>query len=199
MIEEPLLPDEEYRIAGVHIGTHQKSADMKRFIFRIRADGLYVIDIKETDRRLKLCAKLLVNYEPQKIMIVAARQYAQKPATIFANNLGMKAVAGRYIPGTLTNPDLPSYIEPELMFVNDPAVDSQALKEAVSIGIPIIAICDVNNETKYVDFVIPANNKGKRSLAVIYWLLTREIMKVKNIINSNEEFKLKIEDFETEL
>ncbi|MDI6708146.1 MAG: 30S ribosomal protein S2 [Candidatus Thermoplasmatota archaeon] len=199
MTEEPLLPDEEYRVAGVHIGTHQKSADMKRFIFRIRSDGLYVLDVKETDRRLKLCAKLLASYEPQKELVVAARQYAQKPASLFANTLGMRAVVGRYIPGTLTNPKLPEYLEPELIFITDPAVDTQALKEAVNIGIPIIAICDVNNETKYIDFVIPANNKGKRSLAVIYWLLTREVTKAKNLIKSNEEFKLKIEDFETEL
>ncbi|MEW6069122.1 MAG: 30S ribosomal protein S2 [Candidatus Thermoplasmatota archaeon] len=199
MIEEPLIPDEEYRVAGVHIGTHQKSADMKRFIFRIRSDGLYVLDVKETDKRLKICAKLLAGYDPQKVFVVAARQYAQKPATVLANTLGMKVVAGRYTPGLLTNPKLQEYLEPEIMFVTDPAVDTQALKDAVSIGIPIVGICDVNNETKYIDFVIPANNKGKRSLAVVYWLLTREIMKAKNLIKSNEEFKFKIEDFETEL
>lgn len=199
MAEETLIPEEDYRTSGIHIGTHQKSAAMKRFIFRVRTDGLYVIDIKQTDERIRTSAKLLSRLEPQKILVVAARQYAQKPASLFASTLGMKVIAGRYIPGTLTNPALATYLEPELLFLTDPAIDTQALREAVSVGLPVVGICDVNNETKWLDLVIPANNKGRRALAVLYWLLTREVLKAKNLITSNEEFKLKIEDFEAEL
>jgi len=118
---------------------------------------------------------------------------------LFAKNIGLKAVAGRFIPGIMTNPILPDYFEPDVLFVTDPAVDGQALREAVSIGIPVIGICDVNNETRNVDFVIPANNKGRGSLAVVYWLLTRETLKEKGSIKTNDEFTLKVEDFEAEL
>lgn len=197
--QETLIPEDEYRTSGVHIGTHQKSACMKKFIFKVRTDGLYVLDIKQTDERIKLCSKFLAKYEAEKILVVAARQYAQKPASLFASTLGMRAIVGRYIPGILTNPVLNSYVEPEVIMVTDPAVDVQALREAVSIGLPVVAICDVNNETRYIDLVIPANNKGRRALAVIYMMLTRELMKARNIIQTNEEFKFKTEDFEAEL
>jgi small subunit ribosomal protein S2 len=194
-----LIPEEDYRMLGVHIGTHQKTAAMKRFIFKIRPDGLYVLNITETDKRIKICAKFLAKFNSEKVLVIAARQYAQKPATLFATTLGMKVIAGRYIPGTLTNPHLPNYLEPELLFLTDPAIDSQALKEGILLGIPIAAICDANNELRYIDFVIPANNKGKKALAVTYWLLTREIMKERGLLNSDESFKFRIEDFEAEL
>jgi small subunit ribosomal protein S2 len=107
--------------------------------------------------------------------------------------------AGRFIPGTLTNPNLTKYIEPELLVLTDPAADAQALKEAVSVGIPVIGFCDANNETKNVDFIIPANNKGRRSLAVVYWLLTRETLKERGDIKNNDEYSTTIEDFEAKL
>ncbi|MBU2565320.1 MAG: 30S ribosomal protein S2 [Candidatus Thermoplasmatota archaeon] len=198
-MDELLIPEDEYRTSSVHIGTQQKSADMKPFIFKVRTDGLYVLDIKKTDERIRHAARFLTSFDASKMLIVAARQYAQKPVRLFAKNIGLKAVAGRFIPGIMTNPVLPDYFEPDVLMVTDPAVDGQALREAVSIGIPVIGICDVNNETRNVDFVIPANNKGRRSLAVIYYLLTRETLKEKGSIKSNDEFTLKVEDFEAEL
>lgn len=198
-MDELLIPEDEYRTSGVHIGTQQKSADMKPFIFKVRTDGLYVLDIKKTDERIRHAAKFLTRFDASKVLVVAARQYAQKPVKLFAKTIGVKAVAGRFVPGMTTNPILPDYFEPDVLMVTDPAVDTQALREAVSIGIPVIGICDVNNETRNVDFVIPANNKGRRSLAVVYWLLTKETLKEKGSIKSNDEFTLKIEDFEAEL
>jgi len=198
-MDELLIPEDEYRTSGVHIGTQQKSADMKPFIFKVRTDGLYVLDIKKTDERIRHAAKFLTRFDASKVLVVAARQYAQKPVKLFAKTIGVKAVAGRFVPGMTTNPILPDYFEPDVLFVTDPAVDTQALREAVSIGIPVMGICDVNNETRNVDFVIPANNKGRRSLAVVYWLLTKETLKEKGSIKSNDEFTLKIEDFEAEL
>lgn len=199
MPEELLIPEDDYRTSGIHIGTHQKTADMKKFIFKVRTDGLYVLDIKQTDERIRTAAKFLSRFDSSKVLVVAIRQYAHKPASLFASTAGIKSIIGRYIPGTLTNPNLPSFFEPEAILVTDPAVDAQAHREAVSLGIPVVGICDVNNETKYVDLVIPANNKGRRALAVIYWLLTREYMKEKKLISSDDDFKLKIEDFEAEL
>ncbi len=198
-MDELLIPEDDYRTSGVHIGTQQKTADMKRFIFKVRTDGLYVIDIKKTDERIRNAARFLTRFDQSKILVAAARQYAKKPAKLFADTIGVKSIVGRFVPGTMTNPALPNYFEPDVLMLNDPAIDVQALREAVSVGIPVIGICDVNNETRNIDFVIPSNNKGRNALAVIYWLLTRETLKKKEVIKSNDEFKLKKEDFEAEL
>lgn len=198
-VNEFLVSEDVFLTSGVHIGTQQKSADMKKFIFKVRNDGLYVLNIQLTNERIKYAAKFLANYDPSTILAVSARQYGQKPVTTFAKSLGYNVFAGRFIPGTLTNPNLSKYTEPELLVVTDPAADAQALKEAVSIGLPIIGFCDANNETKNVDLIIPANNKGRRSLAVVYWLLTRETQKERGDIKSDDEYNLTIEDFEAKL
>ncbi|MBU0685475.1 MAG: 30S ribosomal protein S2, partial [Candidatus Thermoplasmatota archaeon] len=144
-------------------------------------------------------SKFLSKFDPQRILIVSARQYGQKPAKVLAKSIGAMVVAGRFVPGSLTNPILPKFTEPEVLFVTDPAADEQALREALNIGIPIVGICDANNETKYVDLVIPSNNKGRRALATIYWLLTREIMKAKGQCASDEDFQMTVEEFEASL
>jgi small subunit ribosomal protein S2 len=194
-----LVPEESYLTSGVHIGTQQKSADMKGFIFKVRNDGLYVLDVKKTDERIKVAAKFLAQYEPGKILVVSTRQYGQKPAKVFARAIGTKVFAGRFVPGTMTNPNLPQFIEPDVLLATDPAADEQALREALNIGIPITALCDANNETRNVDIVIPTNNKGRRALAMIYWLLAREILKARGTILGNEDYRLTIEDFEATL
>jgi small subunit ribosomal protein S2 len=193
-LKEPLVPVEEYLAAGVHIGTQQKSKDMKKFIYRVRGDGLYILDIRETDERIKTVAKFLSQYEPPKILVVTSRQYGQYPAKKFAESIGGMAVTGRFIPGLLTNQNLPSYIEPEVVVVTDPIGDAQVIKEAVQSGIPIVALCDTNNMTSFVDLVIPTNNKGRKALSMIYYLLTREMLRLRGISTS-----LTSEDFETEL
>jgi small subunit ribosomal protein S2 len=198
--EEGLLVQEDvYLTSGVHIGTQQKSADMKEFIYKVRTDGLYVLDIKKTDRRIKMAAEFLAKTDPSRILIVAARQYAQKPSKLFARTIGANVFAGRFVPGTLTNPKLPEYIEPEILLVTDPAADQQALREAMKLKIPVIGFCDANNETRNVDLIIPTNNKGRRALATVYWLLTREYLKARGEIDSDEDFALTLEDFEASL
>ena len=194
-----LVPEENYLTSGVHIGTQQKSADMKGFIFKVRNDGLYVLDVKKTDERIKVAAKFLAQFEPGKILVVSTRQYGQKPAKVFARAIGTKVFAGRFVPGTMTNPNLPQFVEPDVLLATDPAADEQSLREALNIGIPIAALCDANNETRNVDIVIPTNNKGRRALAMIYWLLAREILKARGTILGNEDYRLTIEDFEASL
>ncbi len=198
-IETLLIPEDVYLTSGVHIGTQQKSADMKEFIFKVRTDGLYVLDVKKTDERIRVASKFLARFDPTKILVVSARQYGQRPAKIFAKTLGSMVIAGRFIPGSLTNPILPKFIEPDVLLVTDPAADEQALREALNVGIPIVGVCDANNETRYVDLVIPSNNKGRRALATVYWLLTREILKARGAIATNEDYKMTVEDFEASL
>lgn len=193
-LNEPLVPVEEYLAAGVHIGTQQKSKDMKRFIYRVRGDGLYILDIRETDDRIKTAAKFLSQYDPTKILVVTSRQYGQYPARKFAETIGGVAATGRFIPGMLTNQNLNGYIEPGVVVVTDPIGDSQAIREAVQCGIPVMALCDTNNMTSFIDLVIPTNNKGRKALSMVYYLLTKEMLHIRGISTS-----LTVEDFETEL
>lgn len=194
-----LVPEDVYLTSGVHIGTQQKSADMKPFIYKVRTDGLYVLDIKQTDTRIRVAAKFLARFEPSKILVVAARQYGQKPARLFAKVIGAMVLAGRFVPGTLTNPQLEEYVEPEALVVTDPAADEQALREALNVSIPVVGLCDANNETRNVDVVVPTNNKGRRALATVYWLLTREVLRERGAVKPGDEFTATIDDYEASL
>jgi len=193
-LTESLVPVEEYLAAGVHIGTQQKNDDMMKFIYRVRGDGLYILDIRETDSRIKTASQFIAKFKPAEVLVVTSRQYGQYPAKRFAQAIGGMHKVGRFIPGTLTNPNMDGFIEPRLVVVTDPTGDAQAIKEAVQTGIPVVALCDTNNSTKYVDLVIPTNNKGRKALSMVYYLLTREVMKEHGIGTS-----LVQEDFEIDL
>jgi small subunit ribosomal protein S2 len=194
-----MVTEEIYMTSGVHIGTRQKTADIKEFIYKVRNDGLYIIDVKKTDERIKATAKFLAKYDPSKILVVSVRQYGQKPVRKLGEMTGIQVLDGRFQPGTLTNPNAKTFLEPEIILLTDPLADIQALHEAKNIGIPVIALCDTNNETKYIDYVIPTNNKGRRALALIYWLLARAILREQGKIKSDEEFTTTVEDFEAEI
>jgi len=171
-----LIPVEDYLGAGVHIGTQQNTKDMERFIHRVRTDGLYVLDVSMTDKRIRTAANFLANYEPEQVLVASSRQYGRFPAKKFADAVGARARTGRFIPGTLTNPDYEGYIEPDVVVVTDPIGDAQAVKEAITVGIPVIAMCDSNNSIGNVDLVVPTNNKGRKALSVVYWLLANETL-----------------------
>ncbi len=194
---ELLIPEDTYLTAGVHIGTQQKSASMRRFVYKVRFDGLHVLDVRETDRRIRLAAQALARVPADRILAVSQRQYGQKPVRVFSKTIGAVSFADRFVPGCLTNPNLQEYFEPRVLFVTDPATDQQALSEAVSIGIPVFGLCDVNNETRNVDLVIPANNKGRVALATVYWLLAREVLRVRS--GGEGEFSLTVDDFQAAL
>jgi len=189
-----LIPVEDYLSAGVHIGTQQKTEDMERFIHRVRDDGLYVLDVSQTDSRIRTAADFLANYDPEQILVTSSRQYGRFPATKFADAVGARARTGRFIPGTLTNPDYAGYIEPDVVVVTDPIGDAQAVKEAITVGIPVIAMCDSNNQTSNVDLVVPTNNKGRRALSVVYWLLANETLD-----RRGSDTVYGLEDFEDEI
>ena len=189
-----LIAVEDYLGAGVHIGTQQKTKDMERFIHRVRTDGLYVLDVSMTDERIRTAADFLANYEPEQILVASSRQYGRFPAEKFADAVGARARTGRFIPGTLTNPDYDGYIEPDVVVVTDPIGDSQAVKEAITVGIPVIAMCDSNNTTSNVDLVVPTNNKGRKALSVVYWLLANETLD-----RRGAEPAYGLDDFESEL
>jgi len=194
-----LLPRDTLLSAGTHIGTRMKTMDIEQFIYRIRPDGLFVLDVKNTDERVRIVAKFLARFEKTKTAAAAARLYAQEPVKKFCEVTGAHPIVGRFIPGLLSNPLYPDRIEPDVLIVSDPRADSQAVSEASSVGIPIVALCSTDNEFSMVDLVIPTNNKGRRALAIIYWLLARQILRERGELQPEEDLPLTIEDFETKI
>lgn len=186
----------EYLTSGVHIGMKTCTKYMKQFVYKIRDDGLAVFNIQMVDERIRMASQFLSKFD--KIMIVSRKGNGVTPTVKFAEILEGKAIAGRFPPGTLTNPSFRNFYEPDVIFLMDPLVDRQAIVEAKKKRIPIVALCDTFNDVNDVDFVIPANNNGKKSLALITWILAREIMKNKKKITENAEFKHTLQDFGSE-
>ncbi|MGZ4851213.1 MAG: 30S ribosomal protein S2, partial [Candidatus Bathyarchaeia archaeon] len=151
--EELLLPRDTLLSAGIHIGTRMKTLDMEPFIYRVRPDGLFVLDVKKTDDRIRVTAKFLSRYEHSKVAVAATRLYAQEPIKKFCQLTGATPLIGRFIPGQLSNPQYPGRIDPEIILVSDPRADAQAVKEASKVGIPIVALCSTDNEFAGVDLV----------------------------------------------
>jgi small subunit ribosomal protein S2 len=197
--EELLLPRDTLLSAGIHIGTRMKTRDMEPFIYRVRPDGLFVLDVKKTDDRIRVAAKFLARYEHAKVAAAAARLYAQEPVKKFCQVTGSTPLVGRFVPGLLSNPLSPRRVDPEVIIVSDPRADAQAVKEAGNVGIPIVALCSTDNEFVGVDFVIPTNNKGRRALAVIFWLLARQILRERGELAADREPPFTIEDFEAKV
>lgn len=197
--EELLLPQDTLLSVGIHIGTRMKTKDMEPFIYRVRPDGLFVLDIKKTDDRIRVAAKFLARFDPSKIAVVAARLYGREPVRKFCKVTGAVPIVGRFIPGMFSNPLYPGRIESGIVIVSDPKADAQAVKEAASIGIPVIALCSTDNDFSGVDLAIPTNNKGRRALAVIYWLLARQILRERGELPPDGNLELSIDDFEVKL
>ena len=197
--EELLLPQDTMLSAGVHIGTRMQTKDMDQFIYRIRPDGLFVLDVKKTDERIRIVAKFLARFEPSKIVVVAARLYGRSPVNRFCEVIGATPIVGRFVPGMLSNPLYPGHIEPSVVIVSDSKADVQAMKEASSVGIPIIALCSTDGDFCDIDLVIPTNNKGRRALAIVYWLLARQILREKSEIPPDGNLELSIDDFEVKM
>jgi small subunit ribosomal protein S2 len=199
MATELLLPQDTLLSAGIHIGTRMKTRDMEPFIYRVRPDGLFVLDVQKTDERIRVAAKFLARFEPAKVAVAASRLYAHEPVRKFCELTGATPIIGRFIPGLLSNPSYAERIDPEVIVVSDPRADAQAVKEASRVGIPIVALCSTDNEFTGVDLVIPTNNKGRRALAVIFWLLARQILRERGELSIDKDPPTAIEDFEAKL
>ena len=197
--ETLLLPRDTLLSAGIHIGTRMKTLDMEPFIYRVRPDGLFVLDVKKTDDRIRATGKFLSRYEPARVAVAATRLYAHEPVKKFCQLTGATPLIGRFIPGQLSNPQYSSRIDPEIILVCDPRADAQAVKEASKVGIPIVALCSTDNEFAGVDLVIPTNNKGRRALAVVFWLLARQVLRERGELGPDKDPSATIEDFEAKV
>ncbi|MBI2668129.1 30S ribosomal protein S2 [Candidatus Woesearchaeota archaeon] len=193
--QQLLVPLDLYLKVGLHIGTRYKTKYMEPFIYKIRPDGLAVMNIQRIDERIGIASKFLSRYEPNDILIVCRRENGEKAVRLFSKITGIRSFAGRYPPGVLTNSSLETFTEAKIVLVTDPYPDKNAIRDAVRVGIPVISLCDTNNEANYIDLVVPMNNKGKKSLALLFFILAKEYLKSKDIIKKDSEFKYVLEDF----
>ena len=184
---------------GIRVGTPVKTKFMTPFIVRANPEGLYILDISKTLSRIDVAAKFISRADIARVAITSAREYGKTPVQKFCELTGAMSILGRFMPGTFTNPSLPDYMEPEVVVVTDPQADQQAVIEATRAGVPVIAISNSDNVTSKVDLVIPANNRGRKALATVYWLLAREVLKKQGKIKSDSGMPVSIDDFETKL
>ncbi len=196
--EKFLVPRDVYLKSGIHIGTKFRTAYMEQFIYKTRPDGLSVLNLQKIDERIRIAAAFLAQYNPEDILIISRRENGWKAVELFGKLTGVRVFAGRYPPGILTNPNFEEYTEAKIVLVVDAWPDRNAVLDAVKVGIPVIALCDTNNQSNFIDLVLPCNNKGKKSLGLMFYILTKELLKLKGKLKEGEELKEKLEDFTEE-
>lgn len=194
-----LTEKENYLEAGVNIGSQQHVKDMEPFIFQVKKNNLAVIDLEITDERIEKTAELLASYDPEDVLVVSRKEIGHRAVVKFAEATGARRIFDRFMPGTLTNPLSDEFMEPEILVVTDPEEDRTAVVESVDANIPVIAISDTGNSLEYLDYVIPGNNKAAGSVALIYYLLAREVLRERGEIEDDEDFGYAPEDFQTEV
>jgi len=196
--ENMLVDSKIYLKSGIHIGTKFKTKHMDSFIYKTRPDGLTVLNLQKIDERLNLMCNMLSKYDPKDILVVSRRENGWKPIKIMGEITGIRFYAGRYPPGILTNTNLKNFTETKIILVTDPWPDRNVVDDALKVGIPVIALCDTNNQINNIDLVVPCNNKGKKSLGVIFYILTKEYLLRRGVIKKQSEFKYTEDDFTEE-
>ena len=173
--------------AGCHLGSKRVTKQMKRYVYKCREDGVYIFNVEKIYEKIQVAARVIASIpESDTVISVSGRPAGQRAVYKFGQFTKSHAVAGRWTPGMLTNQITKKFIEPRLLIVTDPRQDYNALVESSYVNIPVIAICNTDNNLTYVDCAIPCNNRQKRSLAMIYWLLTKEVLKLKGEIQGDE-------------
>ena len=182
--------------AQVHIGTRNSDQMMTPYIWRRRQDGIHILNISKTWEKLMLAARIITAIEnPDDVIAISARPYGQRAVLKFAQYTNTKAIAGRFTPGTFTNQVTKQFREPRLLIVTDPRTDSQSVKEASYVNVPVIAFCDSDSPLQYIDVAIPSNNKGKLSIGLLYWMLSREVLRMRGTITRTASWDVPVDLF----
>jgi len=170
--------------ATTHIGSDNSETTMEQYIFKKRTDGVNIINLKKTWEKLILAARAIAAVEnPQDVYVVASRPYAQRAVLKFARYIGCSSIAGRFTPGAFTNQIQAAFREPRLLIISDPRADHQPVTEGSYANIPVMAFCNVDSPTKFIDIAVPCNNKSPQSLGLMWWFLAREVLRLRGSIS----------------
>jgi len=174
-----------------HIGTKNLEPSMERYVWKRRADGVHIIDLQKTWEKLVLAARIIAAIEhPTDICVISGKPFSQRAVLKFGHFTGANSLAGRYTPGTFTNQIQAKFMEPRLLVLSDPRTDHQPLTESSYVNIPTIAFCNTDSPVDYVDVVIPCNTKGKHAVGLLWYLLCREVLYLKNVIPRGTQWEV---------
>ncbi len=193
------LSEKALLATGIRIGTPVRTKTMEQFTSRPRPDGLHMIDYAKTLQRIDIAGKFIAHTGAANTVVYTSREHGSVAVAKFCELTGAMARIGRFMPGTFTNPLFPGHLDAELVVVADPMSDTQAIVEAGSQGVPIIAVCDTDNITDDIDLVIPGNNRGRKAIAAIFWLLARATLTHAGLLAADQPMKYSIEDFEAKI
>lgn len=185
-----LLSLEEYVKSGIHLGTKVIMPDMRKYVYRRRADGLAILNTEIIDTKLREAAEYITKFNPKEIIVVCKREAGWKSLKLFSEVTGIRVFTKKYPAGIITNIKLANFFEPELIIICDPWLDKNALNDAKKTNKKVLALCDTNNIVRGADVIVPCNNKSEKSLGLILYIFAQELIRFHKL-----DTKIKLEDF----